>query len=550
MTTIINKLYEDKNIIISTPLAWSGAVDSVNGKTWIVTLNKTDVGLSDVDNTSDLDKPISDEQATVNATKQDVLTEGAFVDGDKTKLDNIEDNAKDDQTDSEIKTAYEKNSDTNAFTDDEKTKLANALITETVTTLGINANVLKYTDEEGVETDLDLSLYLDDTNLARITDGTLDSATGIATFERDDSTTFTLDLSSLLDTDTKTITDLTDTNITNLLDGQTLKYDNNEWINHTLIEDDISDLDKYTKLEIDTALDLKEDKSNKITAFQSTTDDTHYPSEKLVKDNLDTKEPVFTKNTAFNKDFGTTSGTVVEGDDARLSDERDPKTHTHTASEITDFDTEVSNNPDVTNNTAKRTYPQADEDKLATIEDDAKDDQTGAEIKSLYEAEEDTNAFTDDEKTNLSNQSWTNTGDQDLSGFYTKTESDENFEPKDSTILKDADIDVTVQSYDVDTTKNDVSNTFTLPQKTSITSSTNDIDFALNNNFVITATANNITATNITAGQGGVIIINDAENITGWGTEFKFKTLPTLSGKETFAYFIEDATNIMIGVVK
>lgn len=33
----------------------------------------------------------------------------------------------------------------------------------------------------------------------------------------------------------------------------------------------------------------KEDSSNKVTSFQSTPDDTHYPSEKLVKDSLDTK---------------------------------------------------------------------------------------------------------------------------------------------------------------------------------------------------------------------------------------------------------------------
>ena len=43
---------------------------------------------------------------------------------DKTKLDGIESNATADQTDAEIKTAYENNSDTNAFTDAEKTKLS------------------------------------------------------------------------------------------------------------------------------------------------------------------------------------------------------------------------------------------------------------------------------------------------------------------------------------------------------------------------------------------------------------------------------------------
>ena len=43
----------------------------------------------------------------------------------------------------------------------------------------------------------------------------------------------------------------------------------------------------------------------------------------------------------------------------------------------------------------------ADKTKLDTIETSAKDDQTGAEIKTLYEGESNTNAFTDAEKTKL-----------------------------------------------------------------------------------------------------------------------------------------------------
>ena len=49
---------------------------------------------------------------------------------------------------------------------------------------------------------------------------------------------------------------------------------------------------------------------------------------------LGTYEPLFTKNTAFNKDFGNTAGTVAEGNDARLSDARTPTAHTHNASDI------------------------------------------------------------------------------------------------------------------------------------------------------------------------------------------------------------------------
>lgn len=70
---------------------------------------------------------------------------------------------------------------------------------ESVTSLSLGANTLTYTDEAGTVTNLDLSLYLDDTNLARIISGTIDDGTGIATFERDDSTTFTVDMSALFD---------------------------------------------------------------------------------------------------------------------------------------------------------------------------------------------------------------------------------------------------------------------------------------------------------------------------------------------------------------
>jgi len=48
------------------------------------------------------------------------------------------------------------------------------------------------------------------------------------------------------------------------------------------------------------------------------------------------KEDSFSKNTAFNKNFGTGSGDVCEGNDSRLSDARTPTAHTHTLSDVTD----------------------------------------------------------------------------------------------------------------------------------------------------------------------------------------------------------------------
>jgi hypothetical protein len=76
---------------------------------------------------------------------------------------------------------------------------AGYLTSETVTSLSIASNKLTYTDESGTATEIDLSLYLDDTNLARLTSGTVDGGTGIATFTRDDESTFAVDFSALFD---------------------------------------------------------------------------------------------------------------------------------------------------------------------------------------------------------------------------------------------------------------------------------------------------------------------------------------------------------------
>ena len=62
---------------------------------------------------------------------------------------------------------------------------------------------------------------------------------------------------------------------------------------------------------------------------------------------LNGKEPVFSKNTAFNKNFGTTSGTVCQGNDSRLSDARTPTAHTHTISDVSGLQTVLNSKQDV-----------------------------------------------------------------------------------------------------------------------------------------------------------------------------------------------------------
>jgi hypothetical protein len=56
-----------------------GAVDSVAGKTGVITLTKSDVGLNNVDNTSDTNKPISTATQTALDTKQSRLISGTNI---------------------------------------------------------------------------------------------------------------------------------------------------------------------------------------------------------------------------------------------------------------------------------------------------------------------------------------------------------------------------------------------------------------------------------------------------------------------------------------
>ena len=120
-------------------------------------VTKAQVGLTSANDTSDADKPVSTAQQTAINLKQNILaegaftngdktkldgietgatadqdlsnlqvkpSEGAFANGDKTKLDGIETGATGDQTDAEIRAAIAAATDSNAYTDAEKIKLA------------------------------------------------------------------------------------------------------------------------------------------------------------------------------------------------------------------------------------------------------------------------------------------------------------------------------------------------------------------------------------------------------------------------------------------
>ncbi len=113
----------------------------------------------------------------------------------------------------------------------DKTKLdgiaagAEANVADVLTSIGISANVITYTDELGNDTTIDLATYLDDSNLARLTSGSINGSTGIATFTRDDASTFTIDMSAFLDAITlnNTLTSTSTTEGLTAAQGKVLK---------------------------------------------------------------------------------------------------------------------------------------------------------------------------------------------------------------------------------------------------------------------------------------------------------------------------------------
>ena len=124
-----------------------------------------------------------------------------------------------------------------------------------------------------------------------------------------------------------------------------------------------------------------------------------------------TYEQSFSKNTAFNKNFGTADDTVCEGDDARLADSRTPTAHktshaTGGSDAIAPSDIGAATNDhthDAATTTANGFMASGDKTKLNGIEDNATADQSASEIKTAYESNSDTNAFTDADHTKLDN---------------------------------------------------------------------------------------------------------------------------------------------------
>ena len=122
------------NLDLSALLDDTNLVTSVAGKAGVVTLDADDISDTTTTNkfttASDISKLAGIEAgATADQTGAQIKTAyeaeantNAYTDAEKTKLAGIEANATADQTGAQIKTAYEAEANTNAYTDAEKTK--------------------------------------------------------------------------------------------------------------------------------------------------------------------------------------------------------------------------------------------------------------------------------------------------------------------------------------------------------------------------------------------------------------------------------------------
>jgi len=287
--------------------------------------------------------------AEIKALYEDEPNTNAFTDARMIKLSGIEPNATIDQTGAEIKSLYEAEANTNAFTDAEQSKLAGIEAGATGDQTGAEIKAL-YEVEANAFTD---ALF---TKLAGIEAGATTDQTGA-------------EIKALYEVEANAFTDALFTKLTGIEAGATGDQTGAE-------------IKSLYEAEANAFTDALFTKLTGIEAG-ATTDQTGAEIKSLYEAEANTN--AFT-DAEKNKLNGIATGAEVNAVDS---------VNGSTGAVVLDAD-DIDDS-----STAHKFTSAADISKLAGIEAGATTDQTGAEIKSLYEAEANTNAFTDAEKTKL-----------------------------------------------------------------------------------------------------------------------------------------------------
>ena len=124
----VSELTNDAGYVDSVGAAAAAPVQSVNGDTGVVVLDKSDIGLGNVDNTSDANKPVSTAQAIADSAVQNFSVQRSNHTGTQT-ASTISDFA------------------------------AQVAIDETTTSISITDSVITYNDEDGGATNLQLNVF-------------------------------------------------------------------------------------------------------------------------------------------------------------------------------------------------------------------------------------------------------------------------------------------------------------------------------------------------------------------------------------------------------
>ncbi len=287
-------------------------------------------------------------------------TDENFTTADHAKLDGIEASATADQTDAEIKTAYENNSNTNAFTDAEKSKL---------TAIEASADVTDATnvDAAGAVMNTDtttaaMSFVIDEDNMASDSDTKVPTQQSVKAYV----------LANSSDTTYTAGTGLS-------LSGTTFNVD-----------------------------------QIALTTVQTAANE----SAQLA---LTTQEGDIVVRSDQNKSYVRNSGTA--GTMADFTELLTPTDQVLSVNGNTGAITAAQIAAAVEAATDSNTFTDADHTKLNAIESGATADQTATEIKTAYESNSNTNAFTDAEQTKLSGIEASATADQTAAEIRTLVES-------------------------------------------------------------------------------------------------------------------------------
>ena len=352
----------------------------------------------------------------VDATLPEVVAGGdsGLVSGaDKSKLDGVEAGATADQTGAEIKAAYEAEADTNAFTDAEQTKLAGMDTGATDDQTGAEIKA-------AYEAEADTNAFTDaeQTKLAGIDTGATDDQTGAeikALYEAEADTNAFTDAEQTKLAGIEALADVTDTANVDAAGAVMLTDASTAGMAFVADEDNMasnSDTLVPTQQSVVSYIALQ------LGPFFQT------PSSLDVGGGatfaLPTGQSAGTSYVIQNAQLGGTALgaanpiTVEDGDVIWVADGVTSSTDDGADFEYIEALNAVQNITvgsgsaqtgavTIANATTlvDGAMSAADKTKLDGIDSGATDDQTGAEIKAAYEAEADTNAFTDAEQTKL-----------------------------------------------------------------------------------------------------------------------------------------------------